>query len=114
MPTVQYDLGYYQAGVQILKEYVLSGEIYWPIGVKPPAGEPTYPQLTLGGLLLARTRLGGRRLASRDYNELARLDREYDRVRSRWRVAWEAKKTMKRLGTPLWELARRLKFGLTS
>lgn len=91
MSSVGYDLGYFQAGVQVLKEYMLSGEIYWPIGAKPPAGEPSYPQLTLGGLLLARARLEGRRLAPEEDMALARLDREYDRLRSRWRVAWEAK-----------------------
>jgi hypothetical protein len=91
VPSVVYDLGYFQAGVRVLKEYTLSSEIYWPAGAKPPAGEPSYPQLTLGGLLLAQTRLRARRLPTDQDVELTRLDREFDRVRARWRVAWEAK-----------------------
>ncbi|MGD9093343.1 MAG: hypothetical protein PVF74_10880 [Anaerolineales bacterium] len=91
MPSVAYDLGYFQAGVRVLKEYILSSEIYWPAGAKPPAGEPSYPQLTLGGLLLARARLRARRLPTDRDVELTRLEREFDRLCSRWRVSWQAK-----------------------
>jgi hypothetical protein len=91
MPSAIYDLGYFMAGVGVLKEYILSSEIYWPIGVKPPAGEPSYPQLTLGGMLLARARLGARHLAPKQASEFNRLDRDFNTTRSRWRVAWEDK-----------------------
>lgn len=91
MPSAIYDLGYFQAGVSVLKEYIFSNEIYWPIGANPPAGEPPYPQLTLGGLLLSRIRLQARGLPPNERKEYTHLDRDFNTTRSRWRVAWEDK-----------------------
>ena len=91
MPSVSYDLGYFQAGVRILKDYILSKEIYWPIGAKPPVSEPAYPQMTLGGLMLVQARLDARSLSTKESAEFSRLDQAFDVTRSRWQVAWEAK-----------------------
>lgn len=92
MPSAEYDLRYLQAGVPLLENYLLSTEIYWPIGVSSPAGEPPYPRLTLGGLLLAQARLHARQdLSSVQRAELARLDEQINETRSHWRVAWGQK-----------------------
>ncbi len=92
MPSAEYDLRYLQAGVPLLENYLLSPEIYWPIGVSSPAGEPPYPRLTLGGLLLAQARLHARQdLSTVQRAELASLDEQIDETRARWRVAWGQK-----------------------
>ena len=93
MPSPEYDLGYFEAGVDILDRYILSSDIYWPIGARPPGGELPYPQLTLGGLLLAQARLRSRPLSSHLYTKYNSLEGEFNAIRSRWRVAWEDKAT---------------------
>ena len=54
MPSPEYDLRYLKAGIEQLESYLLSSDVYWSIGTRAPAGETPYPQLTIGGLLLAR------------------------------------------------------------
>ncbi|HEY5573072.1 MAG TPA: hypothetical protein VIK64_08690, partial [Anaerolineales bacterium] len=63
MPSAEYDLGYLRAAVAALEDYLMSNELYWPIGAASPAGEPDYPRLTLGGLLLAQKRAHARDLS---------------------------------------------------
>lgn len=73
--TLQADLDYLVAGVPELETYLLSKELYYPIGAR-------LPQLTLGGILLAVARVGLRAESFR-----ARVDT----TREKWRSAWEAK-----------------------
>lgn len=91
MPTDEYDLGYLKAASTLLEDYLLSKDIYWKIGSGSPAGEPPYPSLTIGGLLLAQRRLHARQLEPKLDQAATRLDNEIDRIRSRWRTAWEEK-----------------------
>jgi hypothetical protein len=91
MPTTEYDLGYLRAGLAALENYLLSKELYWALGAGAPSGEPAYPPLTLGGLLLALARLHARPLSMVERDQLARMEEQIDDVRSRWRVAWERK-----------------------
>lgn len=87
----EYDLSFVSAALPLLEDYLLSKDMYWSLAVKPPAGYPPYPQLTLGGLLLALARLRARQLSSDQSAGLIRLERELEQIRSRWRVAWEKK-----------------------
>ncbi|MCL5429275.1 MAG: hypothetical protein M1347_05680 [Chloroflexi bacterium] len=70
------DLRWLQAAVPQLKDYLLSNEIFWNIGIDP--------QLTLGNLLLAETQVkaagGDRRLLT----EIAAQKKE-------WPSAWQKK-----------------------
>ncbi len=91
MPSAEYDLGYLKAAIITLEPYLLSTELYWPIGVRSPAGEPDYPRMTLGYMLLAQKRAHARDLSMEQQSELARIDEQIDELRSRWRVAWERK-----------------------
>lgn len=91
MPSAEYDLRYLRAGLELLEKYLLSQDLYWPIGVKTPAGEPPYPPLTLGSLKLSQLRARARVKTSEQQVELARLDEQIDAVRSRWRAAWSQK-----------------------
>jgi len=91
MKTFDYDYRYLQAGLEVLVDYLLSGESFWPIDVHPPEGEPEYPQLTLGGLLLSRARLTGYRKTPALMDQVTELFSEMDRIHAKWRVAWEKK-----------------------
>ena len=91
MPSPEYDLGYLQAGVNILESYLLSSELYWTVGVRPPGGGPAYPQLTLGGINLSLARLRSRNLSVQNEAKFKSLESDFDTMRSRWQVAWEEK-----------------------
>lgn len=91
MPSFEYDLKYLQAGLLDLEGYLLSNELYWPIGVSAPPGDPPFPRLTLGGLLMSRARLSGFGLSPEQQAELQRLSTRMDETRSQWRVAWGSK-----------------------
>ncbi len=85
-----------KAGLEQLKDYLLSNEVFWNSGL---AG--SYPQLTLGNLLLAAQELqsaNGSIAAERSqqqelFTELAGQKRE-------WRAAWE-RKAQKEFGARL-------------
>ena len=91
MKSFEYDFRYLQAGLDVLVDYLLSGETFWPIDVHPPEGQPEYPQLTLGGLLLSRARLSGYHKSPVQQEQVDKLFYDLDLIRSRWRVAWEKK-----------------------
>ena len=93
MPSAEYDLRYLDAGVKLLEGYLLSKDVYWPVGVTPPPGETPYPRLTLGGMELALLRARARALNASQQAQLAKIDEQMDAVRSRWRVAWGQKAT---------------------
>jgi hypothetical protein len=91
MPSSMYDLIYLQAGLLDLEGYLLSNELYWPVGAQPPAGQPPYPRVTLGNLLLSHKRLESQDLDSNQQAEFRRLSERLENSRSQWRVAWGTK-----------------------
>jgi hypothetical protein len=91
MPSFEYDLGYVQAGLDVLEKYLLSEELFWSLNATPPGNTPEYPKLTLGGLLLAWARLNARPLTLAQQNQVAGIVTDLEAVRTRWRVAWERK-----------------------
>jgi hypothetical protein len=91
MPSTHYDLNYLREALDSLETYLLSPDIFWNLTAKPPPGEPLYPALTLGGFLLAYRRLQGRQLQPADDAVLQKISIEVDRIRLRWRTAWEKK-----------------------
>src|SRR4030042_4221058 len=91
MISAEYDLRYLEAGLEEMEKYLLSSEIFWHMGAKPPAGEPDYPQLTLEWLLLAATRLEGRDLIGEQKEQVESAINTLDLNRTKWRVAWEKK-----------------------
>jgi hypothetical protein len=100
MPGFEYDLRFLRASVEQLEAYLLSKELYWPLGIGAPAGEPSYPQLTLGWLLLAQRRASVTALPGVQEAELERWRVQLEATRVRWRIAWEQKAR--------WELRARL------
>jgi hypothetical protein len=91
MPTPEYDLRYLKAGIEQLESFLFSSDVYWSIGTRAPAGETPYPQLTIGGLLLARLRAQSSIKTSSQQVELEELSGRLNDLRTRWRVAWEGK-----------------------
>lgn len=73
--STEKDQQYLAAGVPQLQDYLLSGQLYYPLSMG-------LPQLTLGGVLLALRRAGA--LASEEAAQV-------EFIRSRWQSAWEAK-----------------------
>ncbi len=88
MPSAEYDLRYLEAAAPVLEEYILSIDLYWPPGVSAQFGEPPYPQLTLGGVMLATTRTQAHTLTATQSVQLDGLTEKMDVIRSRWRTAW--------------------------
>ena len=73
--TIQNDIDYLSAGIPELENYLLSKELYYPLGAR-------LPQLTLGGLLLSLTRAGMKGNVFRA---------QVDTIHSKWQSAWNAK-----------------------
>jgi hypothetical protein len=91
MKSLEYDLKYLLAGMEILEEYLISGEVFWPMNISPPKGEPEYPRMTLDGMLLAGARLIKRRASMDKQIQVEQALSELDIIRIKWRVAWEGK-----------------------
>jgi len=81
MTSAEKDKAYLETGVSELENYLLSDELFWPI----TARGYNLPRLTMGGILLAKTRL-----EARD-EQIEAIVSRLDAVRSKWRVAWETK-----------------------
>jgi len=88
MLTATYDLRYLQAGLDQLEPYLLARDLYRPSGLQPASGEPPYPQLTPGWLLLARRRAEATVQTSSEREALLRLSQQLAEMRARWRTAW--------------------------
>ena len=83
----QKDNRYLSAGVPQLEHYLISKELYYPLNLE-------LPQLTLGGILLSIARLG---------TQAAKFEEQVETVRSKWRVAWDAKSNREiRARSELW------------
>jgi hypothetical protein len=93
MSGAEYELRYLKAGLDMLEDYIQSGELYWSIGISAREGQTPYPQMTLGGLLLFFQRAGARTLTSEQRMELAGLENKLNVIRSHWRTAWGIKTT---------------------
>jgi hypothetical protein len=91
MKNFYYDIGYTEASLDVLKDYLLSEEMFWPLSVHPPMGGPPYPRFTLGGLLLSVQRLSTYEKSNDQEEQLNRVNLRLEFIRAQWRVAWENK-----------------------
>jgi hypothetical protein len=95
MPGIAYDLNYASTGLNDLKDYLLSRDLFWPLNLDPALGTPASPKLTPGNLLFSFARLNayrmGGKLDARQESELLKLEREFEAQRRKWAVAWEKK-----------------------
>jgi uncharacterized protein YukE len=95
------NLQFLKAGLEELKDYLLSSELFWNASL--PAN---YPQLTLGNLLLAAAEVqaAGEFLATERSQRQLLLD-ELARQKIEWRSAWE-RKAQKEFGSRLRQWAQ--------
>jgi hypothetical protein len=91
MASADYDLGYLEAAVELLEKYLLSKEIYWKMNASSPPGEPGYPGLTIGAILLSQLRAASWNLNSRQEDRRFRVDSRIHQIRIKWRTAWSTK-----------------------
>jgi hypothetical protein len=73
--STEKDQQYLTAGVPQLQDYLLGGQLYYPLSL-------SLPQLTLGGLLLSLKRMG---------IQASKFEAQVESIRSKWRSAWDAK-----------------------
>ncbi len=97
MPDIPYDLNYIASSLGELKTYLLSKELFWPLRLKPSPGKPSTAKLTPGNLLLSFAILNStrqaRKMDAKQENELSKLERDFDTLKSKWAVAWDKKVT---------------------
>jgi len=79
--STEKDRAFLEACIPELGDYLLSSELYWPV----TARGFSLPRLTIGGILLTKTRLEARR------ERIETLVAQLEAIRSKWRVAWETK-----------------------
>ena len=91
MVGFDYDLRYLRAGIENLESYLLSDELYWPVDARAQAGEPAFPNPTLGSLLLAQGRLQAREQTLEQETQLIALLSRLEQLRVHWRSAWRKK-----------------------
>jgi len=91
MASAEFDLGYLETADDLLQNYVLSDEIYWKMNASSPPGEPAYPSLTLGALLLSLKRIEIWPLSSRQEARKLRIQSAIEHIRMKWRTAWAKK-----------------------
>lgn len=99
--SLDHDLGYIQAALDELESYLLSNELFWSLKGFGTAGEPTYPQLTIGGLSLAFARAQTRASHLGAESQVIRFENKLEMLQSQWRLAWNEKAT--------WEFHSRLR-----
>jgi hypothetical protein len=91
MTNADYDLRYLQAGIELLETYLFSNDVYWPVGIHAQAGEPPYPQLTIGNLMLALRRAKARCFEPEQKAQVSGLEDELNAIHDRWPENWEKK-----------------------
>jgi len=86
------DWAFLREALPELQNYILSNDVYRPLG--QPArmpGSVQIPQLTIGNLLLSQARLAGRYSPEERTAELVEVDRRIEAERSAWRSNWAKK-----------------------
>ena len=91
MSTKEYNLKYFIAGVDSLEEYLFSKELYWQLGIEPSRGDPPFPALTLGNLLLSRKKSLSFLLQGAEQVQFDSSDHKLEYIHAKWRSAWEKK-----------------------
>ncbi len=96
MSLLEYDLTFLRAAADELPAYLLSREVYWPLGARPPSGGRPYPRFSLGWLLLFRQRVSPQAALP----EVAAALQPLDALHEKWRTAW-GKKAAQEFGARL-------------
>lgn len=84
------DWAFVREGVESLEQYLLSPELYWPLGRLAGSGGGA-TQLTPGNLLLSQKRLNAVDWPPEEQQRLDEANRQIEAVRARWRANWAKK-----------------------
>ncbi|MEJ5225036.1 MAG: hypothetical protein WHV44_11320 [Anaerolineales bacterium] len=82
--NTQPELDFVRDALPELESYLLSQEIFWPMG-------GNQPRLTLGGMRLSLRRLHALAASPTEQSTLSRLIVQVEAAHTRWRAAWEQK-----------------------
>jgi hypothetical protein len=93
MHPARYDLQLAAAMADELEDFLISNEIFWPLERRAAAGDPPFPQLSLGGLLLALDELDAweGELAPAEAGELQSLRQRVEELRAKRGAAIQRK-----------------------
>jgi hypothetical protein len=91
MPSPDYDLTFFQSALESLEQYLLAGDIYWPVSAVAPHGSPPYPTLTLGTMLLVQQQLNATAGAPAQQTAFRGMQDNMNIIRSQWLSAWRKK-----------------------
>lgn len=90
MQSVDVDRAFLESSLNELPDFILSNDIFWPIGIQPDRKlASNLPQLSLGNIRLASARLA----AATDSRDAAQLISAIDQVFTKWRSNWAKKAT---------------------
>lgn len=78
------EIEYLRAGLEQLKDYLLSKELYWHSGLTTSKDGSAYPQLTLGNLLFSRQ-------VVESLGAESELIKQLDAIHQEWKSAWRTK-----------------------
>jgi len=89
--SVEYNLRYLHAGLNALEDYLTSNMRSWQLDISAYSGEPPYPLLTPGSLLLCEARLCPQLVPNERKAEFADLTSKKETLCHYWHSAWEKK-----------------------
>lgn len=84
MRPIEYNLSLLEEMLGEIEPFLLSSELFWTLGGRPPKGGPPYPSLSLGELLLTEDELIAQK-PEMDAEQSARYSRLKMRRQSIWR-----------------------------
>lgn len=84
------DWAFVREGVENLEQYLLSPELYWPLGRLAGSGGGA-TQLTVGNLVLSQKRLSAVDWPAEEQQRLDEANRQIETVRAHWRANWAKK-----------------------
>ena len=87
----EYKLRFVQAGLDQLESYLLSSELFQPLGITAPAGRTPYPQLTLGNLLLAEKKSLAATIKTPLYEQVKLCSQSICIIKEKWLAHWRQK-----------------------
>jgi len=89
MKKFDHELEYVEAAASQLENYLLSKELYRPIGITSRHGKKPFPALTIGNLLLASNRAGGFVSSTKEKMRLSKIQTQINQIHHRWAAAWQ-------------------------
>lgn len=91
MTSFDYELQYLKAGAVELEAYLLSAELYWPIGIRVSRRQKAYPRLTLGILSIARVKASVLAASPAQKDAFEDVADQITAAQNQWRSAWGRK-----------------------